>query len=353
MKVDKKDLLDIWDIHCKGKYPREFGAPIGKNRSKFHRNVRISDAEVLYNFVNTWEFKDTYISVYAFKEWHEESEIRKQTARIDTLFLDFDHEDPRIAFLDAKKLVRYLIEKKNIIPRVYFSGSKGFHVYIDFPEMDLFFKRDTLLAIANRFINKLKLKTVDTQVIEPARISRIPLTINTKTGYRCVPIKPQKFIELDYNTLIHFCKESYHIPEVYESEEFADYIRRMDMLKIVSSGFLEAKRKNTKISISGNGNWRRRRIKYYAKVLREKGYLSEDPKIVQIHMKNPHADPNNPGSIEHLARIHLVLLCIEEGMSDEEIHEIFKYAKDYIPEKTQYYINYNRDWLKKKKEGSS
>ena len=353
MKIDKKDLLEIWDIHCKGKYPREFGAPTGKNKEHFYRNARISDAEVLYNFVNMWNFEDTYISVYAFREWHEVSDVRKQTARIDTLFLDFDHEeDPRIAFLEAKKLVKYLMEKKNIIPRVYFSGSKGFHVYIDFPEVDVFFKRDTLLAIANRFVNKLKLTTIDTQVIEPARISRIPLTVNSKTGYRCTPIKPQKFIELDYATLIHFCKYGYHVPEIHESEEFADYVRRMDVLKIVSSGFLEAKRKCSKgvVFSGGNCNWRKKRIEYYSKVLREKGYLNADPKIVQIHLKNPKADPNNPGSIEHLARVHLVLLMIEEGFTDEQIHEVFKYAKDYDPEKTQYYINYNRKWLENKKK---
>ena len=56
------------------------------------------------------------------------------------------------------------------------------------------------------------------------------------------------------------------------------------------------------------------------------------------------------GAIEHIARVHLVLMMIEEGWSDEEIHEAFRYAKDYNPDRVQYYIDYNRKWLAKKKE---
>ena len=359
MKIDKEQLLELWNAHCRNQYPREFCAiNVVKDKKKAIRNIRISDANILYNFVETWEFRDVYISVYPFKKWHEKSDMRKQFAIVNTLFLDFDHEEnPKIAFKEAKKLVNYLIEKKGIIPRVYFSGAKGFHVFIDFPEIDLFFKKETLRSAANRLVNKLKLTCIDYQVIELARVSRIPLTVNSKTGYRCTPIDPKKFLAIDYDTLIHFCKYGYNEIEVHESKEFADLLRRIDMILITKSASAEAKRelctKEKIILHNKNGNWKEKRIKYYAKVLKEKGYLSLDPKIIQIHTKNPHVDINNPGSIEHIARVHLVLLMIEEGYTDEQIHEVFKYAKDYDPQKTQKYIDYNRKWLANKKGGKN
>jgi len=346
----EEDLLELWEVHCKGKYPREFGAKSGK----FTRNHGVINVKALYNFVSMWDFRDTYVSVYSFEKWHEASEIRKLTARIDTLFIDIDHEeDPKIAFREAKKLVEYLIERKNVIPRVYFSGAKGFHVFIDFPEVDLFFKQDSIRFAVSRLASKLGLKCIDYQVVELARLSRLPLTVNSKTGYKCTPIDPVKFLKLDYDSIIHFCKRNYNKIEVHESKDFADLMRRIDILLITQSATLEAKRKKSEpVQLKkGNGNWRRRRIEYYAKVLREKGYLSLDPLIVKIHSRNPHVQKyDNPGVIEHIARVHLVLLCIEEGLSDEEIHEIFKHAKDYNREKTQYYIEYNRRWLKGKKQ---
>ena len=354
MKINREKLVELWDAHCKGQYPREFCGISGSGDSKVAtRNIYIRDAQILYNFAEQWDFRDVYVSVYAFKEWHDVSEIRKQSAIVNTLFLDFDHEDLRVAFKNAKKLVQYLLER-NVTPRVYFSGAKGFHVFIDFPEVDLFFKKESLRFTAQTLIRKAKVSCVDTQVIELARVSRLPLTINTKSGRRCVPINPKKFVKLDCESVLHFCKYKYSPIEIHESEDFADLVRRHDVLLITQSAFREGVREKSKDEVFSNnkkknGNWRRRRIEYYAKVLKEKGYLGLDPLIVKIHSKSKHADPNNVGSIEHLARVHLVLLMIEEGFTDEEIHEVFKHAKDYNREKTQYYIDYNRKWLQAKK----
>jgi len=357
MEVDRGELVELWDVHCKGQYPREFcGISSNGNKKVATRNIYIKDAWTLYNFADSWDFRDVYVSVYAFKQWHDSSEIRKQSAIVNTLFLDFDHDDLKVAFKNARKLVLYLLER-NVIPRVYFSGAKGFHVFIDFPEIDLFFKKESLRFTAQALIRKAKISCVDTQVIELARVSRLPLTVNTKTGRRCVPIDPKKFVKLDCESVLHFCKYNYTPIEIHESEEFADWVRRHDILLITQSAFHEGVREKSRDEVfdnnnKKNGNWRRRRIEYYAKVLKEKGYLGLDPLIVKIHSKSKHVDPQNVGSIEHVARVHLVLLMIEEGFTDEQIHEVFKYAKDYDRDKTQYYIDYNRKWLQAKMQTS-
>jgi len=83
--------------------------------------------------------------------------------------------------------------------------------------------------------------------------------------------------------------------------------------------------------------WRLERIQKYAQALKRYGRLTADHEIARRH-KN-----------EHMARVHMILLMIEEGFTDEQIHDVFKHAKDYKENKTQYYINYNRKWLKRRK----
>jgi hypothetical protein len=83
--------------------------------------------------------------------------------------------------------------------------------------------------------------------------------------------------------------------------------------------------------------WRLERIQKYAEALKKYGKLMADPEIARRHEN------------EHMARVHLILLMIEEEFTDEQIHAVFKHAEDYKENKTQYYIDYNRKWLGRKK----
>ena len=76
--------------------------------------------------------------------------------------------------------------------------------------------------------------------------------------------------------------------------------------------------------------WRLERIQKYAEALKKYGRLTADPEIARRHAN------------EHMARVHLILLMLDEGFTDEQIHDIFKHAENYNPTRTQYYINYNR-----------
>ena len=91
-----------------------------------------------------------------------------------------------------------------------------------------------------------------------------------------------------------------------------------------------------------HANWKENRIKYYAKVLKEHSRLEKDKKIQERHGGKEYG-------VEHMARLHLLLLCLECGFSDDQIHEIFKYADDYEYKKTQYFITYNKKKIGGKK----
>ncbi len=93
------------------------------------------------------------------------------------------------------------------------------------------------------------------------------------------------------------------------------------------------KRKSRKERTLGN-RWRIERVKKYAEALKKYGKLTRDPEIAKRHDN------------EHMARVHLVLLMLELGMSDEEIHAVFRHAEDYNEKRTQYFIDYNRKKLK-------
>ncbi len=337
--MNTNDYISAFETHCKGNFPREFGAKTGKKG--FTRNLIANSSEGIYNLVRAFNFKDCYISAYFIANQDFTTQIQP-SVEIDTLFIDLDSENLSHTIREAKKLVGWLLDH-NIKPRIYFSGKKGFHVYIDFKPITLENPKETLKRVAVKIAEKLNLKTIDYNVIELRRLARLPLTIHGDSGYRCTPINPEKLLKLDSISLIHYVKRNHDPIEISESKSFAKLLKYEDFKISTNKALKSILRPRFQVK-NGNG-WKEKRIKLYAETLREYGRLSANPEIVKIHLGNPHVNPENVGSIEHLARVHFVMLLIEAGYSDEEIHEIFKLAEDYKPEKTQYFIDYNRNRL--------
>jgi len=333
MRGSKKEVIEQLEAHCKGKWPREFAKKLKRG---FHRNDRLDSAEELYNKAEFFDFEDCYCSVYAFKEWHDEAVIRKHSAIIDCLVFDLDHADPMIAFKEAKKLIKWLMDR-NITPRVYFSGAKGFHVYIDFKPIELKNPAEAIKRAGVYIKERLKLRTVDTAIWELNRVIRLPFTVNTKTGYKCTPLKADKILNLDFNSVLHFCKLSYSPIEVHESRTFPKFLRYEDF-RVTTNKALSLILKPRRAVKGKDSGWRSKRIQEYVEALRKYGRLTADPVIAKRHED------------EHKARLHLNFLMIEAGYSDEEIKEVFKLCEDYRPEIVEYQVRYNRNWLKRRVE---
>ncbi|GEM_PF-5175065 len=159
-------------------------------------------------------------------------------------------------------------------------------------------------------------------------------SINEKTRAFKIPvedveIKIVKFpkpVEIeDWQGYIIWTPSKDQIREILEEVERIISERKREKKKLELFWKAKPRKKRTLGS-----RWKLERIQKYAQALKKYGRLTADPEIARRH-KN-----------EHMARVHLILLMIEEGFTDEQIHAVFKHAENYKPERTQYFIDYNR-----------
>jgi hypothetical protein len=338
------------ETFSQGKFPREVGKKLS---SGFIRNLYVRNAEELASFAVEFDYfrsKDRFVTVYSFDDDCKDGERwNRNKAVVDRLFIDIDCEDLRVSLREAQKLV----QKLDCLPIVTFSGAKGFHVHVLFEPVKLK-TATTLKAFGAEVVKKFSIRHADTSVFERARLCRLPYTQNSKTGLYSVVLDPERLGRMTLDDVIRLAKR----PRVRAFDvTYADWSERLKLLdeeiteRIEESrsaplSRTESQKREYPANSEFNPHFRRKRIAEYLLALRMHGRLSKDPAIVQIHAKSRHA--HNLEAVEHLARVYLVLLMIEEGYSDEEIHAAFRYAEDYSPEKTQYYIDYNRKWLLQK-----
>ena len=88
--------------------------------------------------------------------------------------------------------------------RIYFSGSKGFAVYIDFEKTQIEEYRKKLDVFLDILINEHGLESLDKGVcVDLNRISRLPYSINSKSGRFCHPISSSLHLSVNDLVIIH------------------------------------------------------------------------------------------------------------------------------------------------------
>lgn len=347
--MDFNALVEVMETFSQGRFPREVGKKLPNG---FIRNLYVKNAEELAGFAvefDHFKSKDRFVTVYSFEDDCTDGEKwNRDKAVVDRLFIDIDCEDLRVSLKETQKLVQRL----DCLPIVTFSGAKGFHVHVLFEPVRL--KTATSLkTFGAEVVKKSSVKHADNSVFERARLCRLPYTQNSKTGLYSIVLNPEKLAKMTLDDVIRLAKR----PRVRAFDvTYADWSERLKEFDEEITEKIEENRpaplprvepkREYPINSEFNPHFRRKRIAEYLLALRIYGRLNKDPAIVKIHAKSRHA--HNIEAIEHLARVYLVLLMIEEGYSDEEIHAAFRYAEDYSPEKTQYYIDYNRRWLLQK-----
>jgi len=350
------DLTEVLEVFTHGRFPREVGKklPTGFVRNTYVRNVEELAAFVLENGIS----KDRFVTVYSFKGGFEEGKRWDRDAGvIDRLFIDIDSDDLSISLAETKKLVRGLLAS-SIVPLVMFSAGKGFHVHVLFEPVEL--KIPTALKkFGTHIVAKYGLKHADPSVFERARLCRLPHTVNSKTNLRTVLLHPKKLLGMNIYDVI---KQSKTNISEFEEPNYADW----DYDLIVTDELLAEEIERSKQEATPNTTtattakpvtdttpmpvgeefspfFRRKRIAEYILAMQQYGQLTRDPAIARIHSNSRfYKAHGNPGALEHTARVYFVNLLIEEGYSDEEIHRIFRFAKDYDAETTQRFIDYNR-----------
>jgi len=194
---------DAFLAHFKSQFPRELGAMYPRRGKKaFRRNVFISSLSPLFEFLKQYRRIDCHASVYSF---HTPPSERRPL--IDTIFIDIDAPSLKIALKEERKLVDFL-SSCSFSHRIYFSGAKGFHTYLDFSPIEV--DRNVLKQFVERLSRYLKLQCIDMQVVgDFSRLSRLPFTFNSKTLYPCVPIPDEEFRRIEWWNLPSTVKRLY------------------------------------------------------------------------------------------------------------------------------------------------
>ncbi|MBU0847434.1 hypothetical protein KKH23_09650 [Patescibacteria group bacterium] len=188
--------MDAWKAHCKGQYPREFATP------ERLRSPILNDDQLTVLIQTYTPGHHCYISAYSFDPWERinNKKLNYNSAVIDTIFIDLDWKDnPEIALYEAR-LCDWVCRHRGIIPRIYFTGMKGFAIYFDFERTDIEpqFKKQVIRTFIEYIRDKLSLKTLDSQCIDGiSRISRIPNTLHHGSGLYCIPLNRDQLWKMD------------------------------------------------------------------------------------------------------------------------------------------------------------
>ena len=182
-------IEDSWIAHTKGKYPREFASP-----NRLHNPIENDD--MLVKLVRAYTpAHNSFCSVYSFDKWERVLRNNKdvlvyENAIIDCLFIDLDCKTLPYAHYEAKLLDLYL-NHYSCEPREYCTGNKGFAFYVDFPEVQLdeALVKPVLRKYLESIQSVLSLRSIDRVCFDSiSRISRLPNTLNHKSGRYCIPL---------------------------------------------------------------------------------------------------------------------------------------------------------------------
>jgi len=165
------------------------------------------------------------------------------------------------SYNDTLKFHNYL-SNHEINSYICFSGSKGFHLFIFYPETTEFKDKiisNVSLAYAKTYKENLNLKTMDIAVNTDAyaRVHRIPYTKHLITGLYCYPID----IEDDYTSIIEKAIKpdvtNFKIQDYQNHETFTKELLKLSkLLEKKKLEELETKKRLNQIRLSKNKNFK-------------------------------------------------------------------------------------------------
>ena len=277
-------------------FPREFG---------LHRAMLINDLEYVAAMEHKWNRENCYSSVYTSKQISEHI--------VDTLFIE--GKDWEIPFgLSAMKQMQEeaqsvvaQFETGGITPRVLFSGSRGFHFYIDFNSVKIRYLRPVAVSLIKTC--KIPLSKLDMHVVGNMRaMARIPCSINERTSHYCIPVDihaPAK--EILKRSLM--CRP-YKIS--YGPNKDLDIILKEEDELAAERQYTEDYQEHAQID---------------TKVF--------PPCIIEIIAKI-----NEAGYAGHSERIHMAAYLRQLGWAPEKTMSFFRVSSDFSMQSAVYHINY-------------
>ena len=205
---------------------REFGIPA--RIEKVRSTERLKELRAYHSGSN-----NCYVSVYAF-ESDTEGKTDYSTAILSTIWFDFDdNKDVSRCLKDVRKLYNRYCVPRNIIPRIFYTGGRGFQLNIDFPEplqLPNELKREGLRDYLMHLKNNYVLSTLDVQCVNNSvscmrRMSNSPyLDKKTKepSGRYCIQLTIEEMLKYNMDDIVSLSmyprEEDYEYPGPHNAE---------------------------------------------------------------------------------------------------------------------------------------
>jgi len=180
-------IEDAWLRHAYDGYPREVW-----DESRFRKWRQVKSKEEYLSFLR--EQRNTSGPAHTSINVALGPVLSSRYARpwINKVLLELDGSGgrPDTAYQEMRRLYSHLRLKFDSEPRVYYSGHRSFHVFVDFTPLPLDNPVEAQRELAQRIAKKLDLKGLDLQVFGERKLSRIPQTLHEDTCCYCIPISP-------------------------------------------------------------------------------------------------------------------------------------------------------------------
>ncbi|MEM2174500.1 MAG: hypothetical protein QXI58_02605 [Candidatus Micrarchaeia archaeon] len=182
-------IQEQWLIHAKGSNRTFMPVDVG-----FPARVKdVMNEEYFLDLIKRqFTTSDVYCSVY--------DKVAVWQGTPDKVYIDVDSDPNHLDLKLMRKICNHFKEKYGFEPRVYFTGCRGFAIYLDFEKIQLKnFECLRDFVLDNLREMKANLEYIDTSVLgDKQRLSRLPFTFNFKNlqlknpsaPKLCIPIEP-------------------------------------------------------------------------------------------------------------------------------------------------------------------
>lgn len=256
-----------------------------------------------------------YQSVYSFTKWRRGRPVPR-SAIMNILYLDLDCEGyPDEARRDAIKLSRY-------DPDIFFSGKKGFAIYLHCEPADILpkYKKAVLRKVQRHIIEECNLKTADPHVVgDLSRVSRIPNTKHQDNDLHCIQIKDIR------NSMSDIIKKAER-PALTQRPKRRGYLKEMfvSAQEEVAKRHTEPEQVSTRTHNSG---------------IEGEAQIAGKAQAAINTLKTT-------GHLTHKRRVGLVVNLSKLGWAQGAIEDVFRNASNYRVETTRYQVSniLSRTW---------
>lgn len=213
-------------------YVAEFGAKLlngfFKRNQFFEEGIKFQTA--LEKLCKKNKDKDIYVCAYKYQQNEDGLCDIKTAPIISDVYFDFDMDKMESTSYGKLKasvlaLLGYLYKEMNISSsqiRLYFSGSKGFHVIIPHEIFDLQPEPDLNRKI-EKFVKYCAQKSgaehMDFGIYDKRRLFRVPGTINSKSGLYKVPVTSMQIASMSYDAMKKWASEKRDSPHEWVKAE--------------------------------------------------------------------------------------------------------------------------------------